>query len=304
MSEENSEFFTDADLPPEVREALHRWAAENQIGGGDDPNAPMMISPDQIPPFIREGIEKMLATKMAGEILSKETKHSGHEPELTKKIQASEVQRMIGPGDRCTYTSGLEQIEVPGITLIEVQDPSAYAGSFPDWEEQLYNGYVLGKYWSTHEHEEENLGWFSRIGLIPLPEDWMWDEYWKYMLDGTLPADPPEWLVQTTIAMIQGVSEANNKMMPSPAHCINCGSTTVLLVTEETSVGKYYVGHLDHKNSDEDPATVYHTYAHHGIQLERKARVHCLACEFVDDIRDRGASLFIRDQAADVYLKD
>src|SRR3954470_2590956 len=134
-------FFGPDDVPPEIREVIDNFLRER---AENDTEGFMSLDVDNLPPEVAAAFKNMFFRRQMQEKASK--------PTMVDTVSPSKEQLNLKPGDKCYMSSGIEEIEARGLTVLEVLDPADYAGLFPDWEERIeLNGVVLGKYWTTED---------------------------------------------------------------------------------------------------------------------------------------------------------
>lgn len=232
------------------------------LGGGDD-----------IPEELKAILQKML-----GKALHTSNVHD----DVADQINPSAEQYALVPGDRVIVgneTDGGDGLSVAEgeFTLAELLDPSAYADEFPDWEERLYNGRMFGRWFAPYQLEGD-LGWFPRIQLVKLPEQWMWDRIMSWIRGEERPNfyDHEPWMTQRLNEVCEAVSVANDCSAPRPLPCGDCGALTTLVKAEVLSKYGLGVGFFSHP--DRDPTGLYQM-TNVTEETVRSASLYCMTCK-------------------------
>jgi hypothetical protein len=289
MSDEEPMSFGPDDLPPEAQEALDRFFEEHPHLMNDGVAMFTEETMEMLPEPVRLLIAKVMASKLVH--ATAQGMISGREPgsdRLNDQYMASNQQLSLNAGDKCVVSYGGVEDQTGEILLVELVDPAEHETDFPDWEERVYNGWLLGKYW-TKEHaevemEEPDLGWFSRISLLKIHEDWQWPIYWEWMKAGTLPADPPAWLLHMYVEIFKGISENNDNLLPIPTKCEACSSEALLVVTKRWVEAKFFVGSSERYDEKFDRENGYYGFTRYGVMHDQEAHLQCYDCEHVQDI--------------------
>jgi hypothetical protein len=257
--------FNGDEIPEEAKQALDEFFRNHPEMMNDEGVA--VFSNENIhemPEPVREIIHRMIAGKMVQHLAHKAV--SGHAPgadRLNDEYMPSPGQLNLQAGDKCVVSYGGVEDQSGEILLCELLDPQEYEETFPDWEERVYNGWLLARYWTKDHLELENdpdLGWFSRISLMKIEEEWQWSIYWEWMKAGTLPENPPPWVLTHYLDVFAGISDNNQQLLPNAYQCVECGSKAVLLVATRSEEFKYFVG--QHPRYDEDYETKDGVYAY------------------------------------------
>ena len=288
-SEEEPEYINGDDLPDEVKEALDSFFRNRPEFMNEEGVA--VFSSDnmeEMPEEIREILSRVIAGKMVSAMAQKVVSgHASGADRLNDEYMPSSGQLNLNAGDKCVVSYGGVEDQSAGILLLEILDPAEHEAQFPDWEERVYNGWLLGKYW-TKDHleldEEPDLGWFSRISMLKLEEEWQWPLYWKWMQDGTLPENPPPWVLTHYLDIFQGISENNNDLLPNAYQCGECGSRAVLLVATRTEEFKYFVGRHPRYDQKYETENGVYAYTRYGKKEDSVTHIECYECEHIEKI--------------------
>lgn len=290
MSESNFFSQNPDDLPDEVKDFIQR-EHQKRIDRGEDPNAPIHLTPQDVPPEIKAALDKVVGQELAHRALRGEFADT-----VSDQLAPSADSLNLQPGDRAMLIRGLSGA-AGVLTLVQLVDPAEHAETFPDWEERSWRSYVLCKYWTALEHgEDPDLGWFSRLSLMRIPEEYQWEYFFKEMLDEDVEEDPPPaWKIQLFVDHIHGVSAANDNFIPAAASCVACGSTALLLEASRTQENRFFIGH---QSDDPDPSH-YYAFMRYKSRERRLATALCLSCGHTDDLTDRRADVFVAKNVVD-----
>ena len=253
-----------------------------------DPSRPLEDQIGELPHIPEEVLESL--KKMAQKFVGSRFKTSAVKDRPTDVLMPSDAQLALKPGDRAVETDGLhsgKDIGAP-LTIVEMIDAEEYKDIYPDWEERLWKGRVLCRYWThmelSYEADEPEMGWFSRLHLIRLPENYMWEEARGWVMHGHAPFDPPEWLVRLMVDAQQKVNKANGHTLPGPGHCENCGSSGMVLKLKQIVSDV----HMYCEKQDEDAVFTCGQYSRLYETTKVKA---CMGCGFEVDLDENGTQI-------------
>lgn len=276
----------------------HEEYDDGEVHGMGIPFDPTRPIEEQLPEDMPDEIRRML-TGIMQRIMSDRIK-SGHTADLaTENLMPSDRQLSLKPGDRCVQSDGLKSGNTQGapLTICELLDPEQHTEDFPDWETRMLNSYVLCRYWTnmelTHEFDVPEIGWFSRVHLIKVPENYMWEELRGYVIHNEVPVIPPAWLCQMLVSNAVEIGRVNGDFIPSPTRCPECGSTAVMLSIHQSMTDLFYIGHRDPEHYEHD--TNVFTYGQYSRLYSNKKTLLCMACEYAEDLDDSGKSVHMHN---------
>jgi hypothetical protein len=198
--------------------------------------------------------------------------------EETDQVKPSPEQYGLKSGDKAVVAGTKAAIDLE-FEVCEILDSSEYAQEFPDWAERLQRSYLLCRYYTTSEPLGE-VGWFSRVKLIPITEE-QYEEVKGWITEDDLPDVPPDWLKETYRKWDKSVARAAPDQMAIVATCESCGHEPVGLIIIHHTHGAATAGILE-----VDGKRVYVPLDDHGADCKMDARIYCGECEHYKELED------------------
>lgn len=187
-------------------------------------------------------------------------------------LSASEEQLALGPGDPALAVGLHSELE-GDMVAVRVLDPGVFASTFPDYQERLQRGYALCL-WSSSEDPLGDIGWFSRVRLIPVDEekhatvsDWFEND--------TIPDDPPKWLQEIFNGYTGDIAVQAPDMVPRQLPCGECGEYKVTLYVGHTTMYRTPAGAIQQDNIPKIAAMMSDL----SYKCETTAILYCEGCE-------------------------
>jgi hypothetical protein len=146
------------------------------------------------------------------------------------EVRPTESQYAIQVGDNVLIASTSAHID-HDLGFGVVVDPLEYQALFPDYEDRLLRSFLLIK-WRSRDDNLGDLGWFSRVKLIPISEDQ--GEQANGWFETGFPEEPDAWVRDSYTALTQELATFNEGV-PSPVICPGCGSNNTVLRAIKTN---------------------------------------------------------------------
>lgn len=172
-------------------------------------------------------------------------------------------------------SAGIDNTFTIGIVL----DPEEYKTKFPDWEERLMKSYLLVQ-WHARDDAIGDIGWFSRVKLIPVDED-HYLEILGYMENQNWPETYPEWLLETYEGYTDALHEQQPLHIPKRAYCKLCGSRDTEIHASRRVVVAVKAGEVEFKG---EPRYVGISPVQHDCYYD--AHIHCNSCNGRGEMED------------------
>lgn len=146
----------------------------------------------------------------------------------------------FGPGDAALLAGANTMLE-SDFVVARCVDAAKHAESYPDWEERLWNSYVLCELFSSQD-PSLYLGWVSRLKLMPM-SGYRYRQARKWLKEG-FPDDLPAWVEQIYQHYTDQLAKEAPTMVPTTVTCPNCGETGVEIRYTTRTKYKAKVGRL------------------------------------------------------------
>lgn len=189
---------------------------------------------------------------------------------LQKNMKPLPMQYGIKPGDKCLMATGNTMVE-SDFTVVSVIEPDSHPDLFPDWPVRVEGvegesgPHVLGEWFSTSTPEGD-LGWFSRMKLIPIAEEhYAAVQGWR---DASIfPEERVGWIEDAYSSYTDQFSQLDSGIFPTLVTCGACGSRNVELHIVGKKIVTARAGQLQRKGKTvyvpvNDPVVDYAWLSH------------------------------------------
>jgi hypothetical protein len=152
-------------------------------------------------------------------------------------------------------------------------------GLVPDWEERLFKSYLPMKWYAKDDITGE-IGWFSRVKLIPITEE-QFKEVYGWITESGFPDDYPEWLIRIYEDFTDALHQQQPENIPKRAICRLCGSKDTEIHAVHTTRIAVKAGEVDFKGEPR-----YVGISHPQGKCETEAHIHCRGCNGRGELND------------------
>lgn len=212
------------------------------------------------------------------------------------ELKPSKIQLALAPGAPAVAV-GLQSELEGDMVAVRILDAEAHAHEFPDYQQRLDWGYALCM-WSSDEDPLGDIGWFSRIRLIPVSEE-QHTEVTGWFDEGVLPDQPPGWLNEIFSKYTNTISVQAPSAIPVKLPCGNCGETNVSLYISHMTMYKVPAGTIQDEGSPYF-AGMMSKLQHH---CETKSHLCCDDCKAMVEI-DPGEVRFPENHPVGKHLRE
>jgi hypothetical protein len=211
-------------------------------------------------------------------LMLSQSQFMGPTEQLEETLKPMPSQYAIKPGDKCLAATANTMLE-EDFTLMEVLEPDSHPELFPDWEERSGWGSHVLTQWFSVDCLEGDIGWFSRVKLIPITEEQYAEcELWR---TGDFPDAPPKWIEEAFTSYTDSLAHLAPDSIPVLVTCPKCQGREVELHTLGKKRSLSRAGEL--KRGDK---TVYVPLNNPEESTEWAAHLLCKSCGAIAQLED------------------